>query len=89
MFVPFSENSLDPDREKHKADTSAKHGCKTIQVIDHCMIPPDVFTVVEVKVEPYFDLRKIGDKNGNSQRKWHLCFCFYRTYYNRCFSVVF
>ena len=26
------------------------------------MIPPDVFTVEEVKVEPYFDLRKIGDK---------------------------
>ena len=33
------------------------------------MIPPDVFTVEEVKVEPYFDLRKIGDKNGNSARK--------------------
>ena len=31
-----------------------------------CMIPLDVFTVEEVKVEPYFDLRKISDKNGNS-----------------------
>ena len=42
------------------------------------MIPADVFTVVEVKVEPYFELRKIGDKNRNSHHKWHLCFCFYR-----------